>query len=114
MSQAAENVRVAPRQVGSYLAQITLVFAAYFVAGKLGQATHNIRSSSVGPVWPAYGVALGAILLCGYRVWIGVLVAAFLVAFSNPVPLVTSIGQAAGTTLAAVVGAFLLKFNHFQ
>jgi PAS domain S-box-containing protein len=108
MSEAAENVRVAPRQIGSYLAQTTLVFAAYFIAGKLGQATHNIRSSNLGPVWPAYGVALAAILLCGYRVWIGVLVAAFLVAFSSPVPLVTSIGQAAGTTLAALIGAFLL------
>jgi PAS domain S-box-containing protein len=107
MSQAA-NVRVAPRQVGIYLAKTTLVFAVFFIAGKLGQATGSIRSSSVGPVWPAYGIALGAILLYGYRVWIAVLVAASLVAFSNPVPFVTSIGQATGTTLAAVVGAFLL------
>jgi PAS domain S-box-containing protein len=108
MSQAAENVRVAPRQVGQYLAQTTFVFAAYFVAGKLGQATTNIRSSNLGPVWPAYGVALAAILLCGYRIWIGVAVAAFLVAFLSPVPLLAAAGQAAGATLAALVGAFLL------
>ena len=108
MPQAPENVKVSPRQVGGYLAQTILVLAAYFVAGKLGQATVNIRSSNLGPVWPAYGVALAAILLCGYRVWIGVLVAAFLVAFSSPVSLVTSMGQAAATTLAAIVGAFLL------
>ena len=38
MSQAVESVRVAPRQVGKYLAQTTIVFAVYFVAGKLGQA----------------------------------------------------------------------------
>jgi PAS domain S-box-containing protein len=114
MSQAAEHVRVAPRHVASYLAQNTLVFAAYLIAGKLGQATYNIRSSNLGPVWPAYGVALAAILVCGYRIWSGVLVAAFLVAFSSPVPLVTSIGQAAGTTFAALVGAFLLfRFAKF-
>ena len=108
MFQATEKARVAPRQVGSYLAQTALVVAAYFIAGKLGQATGNIRSSNLGPVWPAYGVALAAILLCGYRVWIGVLVAAFLVAFSSPVPLVAAVGQAVGATLAALVGAFLL------
>src|SRR5262249_15473320 len=52
-----------------YPVQIAIVFAAYVVAGKLGQATTNIRSSNLGPVWPAYGVAVAAILLCGYRVW---------------------------------------------
>src|SRR5882762_9821865 len=108
MSQATENVRVAPVQVGKYLAQITIIFAAYFVAGKLGQATSNIRSSNLGPVWPAYGVALAAILLCGYRVWVGVAVGAFLVAFLSPVPHLAAVGQAAGATLAALTGTFLL------
>src|SRR5438270_4743076 len=108
MSHAAEHARVAPRQVGRYLAQVILVFAAYLIAGKLGQATHNIRSSNLGPVWPAYGIALAAILLCGYRVWIGVLLPAFLVAFSGPVPVVISIGQAPGTQLAALMGAYPL------
>lgn len=109
MSQAAENVRVAPSQVGKYLAQTAIVFAAYFIAGKLGQATTNIRSSNLGPVWPAFGVALAAILLCGYRVWVGIAVAAFLVAFLSPVPLVAAVGQAAGATLAVLLGAFLLR-----
>jgi PAS domain S-box-containing protein len=109
MAQAAQNVRVAPRQVGKFLAQTSIVFAAYFVAGKLGQATTNIRSSNLGPVWPAYGVALAAILLCGYRGWAGIAIAAFLVAFLSPVPLVAAVGQAAGATLAAVAGTFLLR-----
>ena len=108
MSQAAESVRVAPRQVGKYLAQITIVFAAYFVAGKLGQATSNIRSSNLGPVWPAYGVALAAVLLYGYRIWVGIAAAAFLIAFLSPVSEVAAVGQATGATLAALIGAFLL------
>src|SRR6266481_8876268 len=111
MSQATENVRVAPVQVGKYLAQITIIFAAYFVAGKLGQATSNIRSSNLGPVWPAYGIALAAILICGYRVWLGVAAGAFVVAFFSPVPHIAALGQAAGATLAAMTGAFLL--HHF-
>src|SRR5438552_665774 len=109
MSRATENVRVAPRQVAKYLAQITIVFAAYFVAGKLGQATSNIRSSNLGSVWPAYGVALAAILVCGYRVWVAIVVAAFLIALLSPVPLVAAVGQAAGATVAVMVGAFLLR-----
>jgi PAS domain S-box-containing protein len=92
----------------NYPVQIAIVFVAYVVAGKLGQATTNIRSSNLGPVWPAYGVAVAAILLCGYRVWLGVAAGAFLVAFFSPVPHVAAIGQAAGATLAALTAAFLL------
>jgi len=104
----AAAVRVAPRAVGKYLAQITIVFIAYFVAGKLGQATTNIRSSNLGPVWPAYGVALAAVLLYGYRLWVGIAAAALLVAFLSPVSQVAAVGQATGATLAALIGAFLL------
>ena len=76
--------------------------------GKPGQATANIRSSNLGPVWPAYGIALAAILICGYRVWLGVAAGAFLVAFFSPVSHVAALWQAAGATLAATTGAFLL------
>ena len=109
MAQAVENVRVPPRVVWKYLVQITIVFVAYFAAGKLGQATANIRSSNLGPVWPAYGIALAALLLYGYRVWVGIAAAALLVAFLSPVPHVAAVGQAAGATLAALIGAFLLR-----
>jgi PAS domain S-box-containing protein len=109
MVQAAKKVRLAPRVVGGYLTQITIVFVAYFVAGKLGQATTNIRSSNLGPVWPAYGIALAAVLLYGYRVWVGIAAAAFLVAFLSSVPHVAAVGQAAGATLAALTGALLLR-----
>jgi len=109
VAQAVENVRTPPRVVWKYLVQITIVFVAYFAAGKLGQATANIRSSNLGPVWPAYGIALAALLLYGYRVWVGIAAAAFLVAFLSAVPHVAAVGQAAGATLAALIGAFLLR-----
>jgi hypothetical protein len=54
-----------------FAVEVTIVFLAYIVAGKLGQATTNIRSSNLGPVWPAYGIALAAFLAYGYRVWPG-------------------------------------------
>src|SRR5262249_27854231 len=103
------------RTAKGYLLQLSLVFLAYLVAGKLGQATTSIRSSNLGPVWPAYGVALAAFLIYGYRVWPGVLAGAFLVAFFSPVPHIAALGQAAGATVATMTGAFLLyRFAGFD
>jgi integral membrane sensor domain MASE1 len=112
----AVHDQASKQRVGrGYLIQIVVVFVAYLIAGKLGQATTNIRSSNLGPVWPAYGVALAAILIYGYRVWLGVAAGAFLVAFFSPVAHVAALGQAVGTTTAAVTGAFLLhRFANFD
>jgi PAS domain S-box-containing protein len=98
-----------PRLPGKYIVQSAVFFVGYCIAGKLGQATINIRSSNLGPVWPAYGVALAAFLLCGYRIWPAILSAILLVAFFSPVTHLTALGQAAGSTLAALSGAFLLQ-----
>ena len=92
-----------------YLVQFTVFLIAYCIAGKLGQATINIRSSNLGPVWPAYGIALCAFLVCGYRVWPAIALGAFLTAFFSPVTHLAALGQAAGATLAAFSGAFLLQ-----
>src|SRR5438445_5076895 len=100
MVQATENGTVAFREVGKYFGQIGIVFVAYLIAGILGQATTNIRSSNLGPVWPAYGIAVAAVLLYGYRVWFGIAAAALVVALGSPVPHVAAVGQAAGATLA--------------
>jgi signal transduction histidine kinase len=91
------------------LLQIAAVFVAYFIAGRLGQATTNIRSSNLGPVWPAYGIALAAFLAFGYRVWPGIVTSAFLIAFSSSVPTLAAAGQAIGATVAAVTGTLLLR-----
>ena len=92
-----------------YLVQFTVFLVAYGIAGKLGQATTNIRSSNLGPVWPAYGIALAAFLVCGYRIWPAVALGSFLVAFFSPVTHLAALGQSAGATLAAFSGAFLLR-----
>jgi signal transduction histidine kinase len=92
-----------------FFLQLTVVFLAYFVAGILGQATTNIRSGNIGPVWPAYGIALAALLAYGYRVWPAVSVSAFLVAVQGGIQPLGAAGQAAGATLAAASGTFLLR-----
>ena len=91
------------------LVPLITVFLAYFIAGKLGQATTNIRSSNLGPVWPAYGIALASFLTYGYRVWPAVIVSAFVVALQGSVSSVAALGQAAGATLATMSGTFLLR-----
>jgi PAS domain S-box-containing protein len=101
--------KVGPRKIGKYLALTLIVLISYFLAGKLGQATTAIRSGNIGPVWPAFGVALAAVLLYGYRVWPGIFIGVFLVDFLSPVPTVAALGQASGATLAAITGAFFLR-----
>jgi signal transduction histidine kinase len=91
-----------------FLIQLAAVFLAYFVAGKLGQATSNIRSSNLGPVWPAYGIALASVLACGYRIWPALAASAFVVAAGAVSPL-TAAGQAMGATLGAMTGTWLLR-----
>jgi PAS domain S-box-containing protein len=101
--------KIGPRKIGKYLALITIVLVSYFLAGKLGQATTAIRSGNIGPVWPAFGVALAAVLLFGYRIWPGIFIGVFLVDFLSPVPVVAALGQASGATLAAIAGAYFLR-----
>ncbi len=109
MIQTAEEGTVAPHAVGKYLAQIAIVFAVEFAAGKLGDTLAIINSGGIGPVWPASGIALAALLLLGYRVWPGVAAGAFLLAFLSPIPHIAAVVYAAGTTLAALIGTLLLR-----
>ena len=108
------TARTPPIGVGAYVTITALVFVAYLVAGKLGQATTHIRSSNLGPVWPAYGVALAAVILYGSRAWLGILTAAFVVAVSSPVTVVAAAGQATGAMLAAITGGALLRRVRFD
>jgi len=92
------------------------VFLAYFVAGQLGQATGTLGSGNVGPVWPAYGIALAAFLRYGVAIWPGIATSAFVVALFSRVPAAAAAagGQAAGVTLGALAGAHALKRMQFD
>jgi PAS domain S-box-containing protein len=116
MAHATDNRTIASRGVGRYLVPIAIVTGAQFAAGKLGDLLGTLNNGGIGPVWPASGVALAAILLCGYSVWPGVAAGAFLLVFFGPLPFWAATVYAAGTTLAALLAAFLLrriaKFDH--
>lgn len=102
----------------SWLVHVLAVAAAYYVAGKLA-LTLAIPPGYATAVWPAAGVALGAMLLWGYRIWPGILIGSFLVnigtslhaglgeSLARPVGLALCI--AVGATLQALVASFLAR-----
>jgi integral membrane sensor domain MASE1 len=84
-----------------------LLAGAYTVAGKFGLTLAVIHPSAT-PVWPPTGIALATLLLLGTRMWPGMALGAFVVNVTTAGSVATSIGIAAGNTLEAVVGAWLV------
>jgi signal transduction histidine kinase len=80
----------------------------YFIAGKLGLMLASLHASA-SPVWPAAGMALAALLLFGYRMWLAIFVGAFLVNVTTAGNVATSFCIALGNTLEALAGAFLVN-----
>ena len=92
------------------LAGLALV---YFGTARVGFSVAFL-AEQVSPVWPPTGIALAAVLLFGYRVWPAIAVGALLANVSADEPLGTALGIAAGNTLEAVVGAWLLQREGFR
>jgi PAS domain S-box-containing protein len=98
--------------------QILVVAAAYYVTGRLGLAL-AIPPGYATAVWPPSGIALAALLLCGWRVWPGVMLGSFLInvptgfdagtgaALAVSLAIPACIG--CGAALQAVAGAFLVR-----
>jgi signal transduction histidine kinase len=92
----------------SGLPLIGVLAIAYFIAGKLGLMLASLHASA-SPVWPPAGIALAAMLLFGYRVWPAIFVGAFLVNLTTAGNVGTSLAIAAGNTLEALAGAWLVN-----
>jgi signal transduction histidine kinase len=101
------------RLAQDWVIQASIVFLAYYLAGKLGQASAE-RSSNLGPLWPAFGIALAALLRLGNGMIPAVAASAFLVALQSPVPLGAAACQAFSTTFAAFCGSHLLRRASFD
>ena len=94
------------------LATVAALAAVYFVAGKLGLQLAYVHASATA-VWPCTGIAIAALLVFGNRVWPGILIGAFFVNLTNVGSAQTSIAIAAGNTLEAIAGCFLVeRFAH--
>lgn len=91
-----------------YIGVVTGLALACFIVGELG-LPFSYGNVPVGIVWLPAGVALAAILLGGYRLWPGIALGAALAGVAHGEPLVTTALNALGSTLAAVVGAWVLQ-----
>ncbi|HLY09733.1 MAG TPA: MASE1 domain-containing protein, partial [Planctomycetota bacterium] len=94
------------RGAAFYLA-LFLTGGSYFIGAKLGLKL-AFQHPSATPVWPPTGIALACLVLYGYRLWPAIFVAAFLANLTTAGSVATSIGIAAGNTLEAVLGTFLV------
>jgi signal transduction histidine kinase/ActR/RegA family two-component response regulator len=87
---------------------IGILTVVYFIAGKFGLMLASLHASA-SPVWPPAGIALGALLVFGYRAWPAIFVGAFLVNVTTAGNVATSLAIASGNTLEALCGAWLVN-----
>jgi len=83
------------------------VCLAYFGLAKAGLA-FAFENQSITAVWPPTGLALAAVVVWGYRMWPGIALGAFLANLTTAGSTPTDLGIAAGNTLEALAGAYLL------
>ena len=99
-----------------WLAEVVFIAMLYTLTGKLGFIL-AIPPGNVTSVWIPSGIALAAILLRGQRVWPGVWLGSFLVnswffaeIHTTPfISFVTASMIGAGSSLQAIVGAWLIQ-----
>jgi len=88
--------------------RIAAIAALYFLAARLG-FTLAFVAEQVTPVWPPAGIALAAVVICGYGVWPGILAGALLANLTANEPVPVAVAIALGNTLEALAGAWLLR-----
>ncbi|HEU5041020.1 MAG TPA: MASE1 domain-containing protein, partial [Gemmatimonadales bacterium] len=82
--------------------------AVYYVAARLGLGFASV-AQSISLVWPPTGIAIAALVVLGPRYWPAVAAGAFLANLVTPLPVAAAAGIAAGNTLEAVLGAWILR-----
>jgi len=82
--------------------------AGYFGAAKLGLMLAIVHASATA-VWPPTGLALAGLLLLGYGAWPAIAVGAFVANITTHGSVATCLGIAAGNTLEALAGAWLVN-----
>jgi PAS domain S-box-containing protein len=93
---------------------VGLLTLAYFLAAWLG-LTLAFAQAQVSPIWPPTGLALAALIRFEPRFWPGIFLGAFMANTLAAEPFLVAAGVAAGNTLEALLGAYVLRrFFDFQ
>ncbi|MEW2180595.1 MASE1 domain-containing protein [Streptomyces sp. NPDC005406] len=104
------------RQRAMALLRVLAVAGAYYAAADLGLLRQvTVQGAVVTPLWPPTGIALGALLYMGVRVWPGIALGSLLViaTLSGSVTASTTL-VVAGNTLAPVFAFLLLRGVGFR
>jgi len=94
--------------VARYATELAGIAIAYLVFAKFGLALASLHPSAT-PIWPPTGFALAVVLLRGYRVWPAIFIAALIANATTAGSIATSAAIAAGNTLEALVGVYLVN-----
>jgi len=94
-----------------YALELAILFAAYFITGKLGLSIDAVAGYAA-PIWPPAGLAVASLYLLGYRLFPAILAAAFFVNFTEGASVFAALGIAIGNTgEALLITQFLRLFN---
>lgn len=96
------------RRRPSRLVAIGVLALAYFIVGKASLRLAFLQPSA-SPVWPPAGMAVAALLVLGSRAWPAIFAGAFFVNLTTAGNIGTSLAIAAGNTLEALCGAWLVN-----
>jgi PAS domain S-box-containing protein len=102
-----------PGSVSAGIAEAAVVAALYFVTARLGLSL-AFANKNVTAIWPPTGIAVAALILCGYRVWPGIALGALTANLANGAPVGVAFGFTVGNTLAPFVAAYLLRRISFH
>jgi diguanylate cyclase (GGDEF)-like protein/PAS domain S-box-containing protein len=91
-----------------WLLRVALLTLAYWLCDRTGPEVSQL-GSNVTLLWPPAGIALAALLRWGLGVWPGIALGAFLASPVDGQPAWLSLMFATGTTLAATLGAMVLR-----
>ncbi len=95
------------------LLETAALFIAYFATAYVGLHFDPV-SGFATLVWPPTGIALAALVLRGRYLWPGIALGALAVNLVTGAPLAAACGIAAGNTIEALLGAFLLQRIGFE
>ncbi|HEY7492646.1 MAG TPA: MASE1 domain-containing protein, partial [Candidatus Tectomicrobia bacterium] len=107
-----------PKRAYPRIVLVLVIATAYCVTGRLSLLL-AIPPGYATAIWPASGIALAGVLVCGYGVWPGIVLGSFLVNIwscfdtANSLTMLMSVGLAIsiglGAALQALLGAFLVR-----
>jgi signal transduction histidine kinase/CHASE1-domain containing sensor protein/integral membrane sensor domain MASE1 len=106
LSLLRERVRFDSWSLPYWLA-VGLGALAYYALAKLGMQFFS-RELGVSPIWPASGLAVAMIRLCGVRMWPAIFIGALAASIFGQSQIVAAI-SAAGSTLEGVVGGLIVN-----